>query len=67
MIIDTCHTIRVWFCPEFKSWAVTWMDADGNQLDESEWYFTKAEAVDMAQAYRDSDRCEFLNIAKKAA
>ncbi len=65
MIMDKCNTIRVWFCPEWKSWAITWEDAEGNQLDDSEWFYTKAEAVDMARAYRDSDRCERLQIGTR--
>ena len=65
--MENCKKINVWFCEEWKSWAVTWYDAEGNQVDESEWFHTKAEAVDMAKAYRDSGRCEVLEINKKAA
>lgn len=63
--MDKCKIIHVWFCPEWRSWAVTWEDADGNQLGESEWYHSKADAVDMARAYRDSGRCDRLQISTR--
>lgn len=65
--MEKCNKILVWFCQEWKSWGVSWYDEEGNTVGESEWYYTKAEAVDMARAYRDSGRCEVLEINKKAA
>lgn len=65
--IDKCHTIRVWWCKEWQSWGVSWQDAEGNQLGDSEWYHLKRDAVDMARAYRDSDRCHNLVIQTRAA
>ena len=64
--IDKCHTIKVWFeRDEYRLWAVTWKDKEGNQLGESELYSTKAEAVDMAKAYFHSGRCDILQIFTK--
>ncbi len=61
--IEKCHTIKVWFeRDEWRLWAVTWHDKEGNQLGESEWYVTKCEAVDTAIAYLDSDRCDMVCV-----
>lgn len=65
MIIDKCKTIQVWFCDEFQSWAVSWYDDEDMPVGESEWYHRKADAVDMAKAYRDSGRCEKLEIGTR--
>jgi len=64
--IERCHHINVWFeSDEWKLWAVTWLDKEGNQLGESEWYSTKADAVNMAKAYFHSGRCDILQIFTK--
>jgi len=61
--IEKCHTIKVWFeRDEWRLWAVTWHDKEGNQLGESEWYAKKCEAVDTAIAYLDSDRCDMVCV-----
>lgn len=65
--MEKCNKISVWFCNEWKSWGVTWYDSEENQLGDSEWFHTKAAAVDMAIAYKDSDRCEVLEINKRDA
>ena len=63
--MDKCKTIRVWWCDEFQSWGVSWYDNDDMPVGESEWYYSKVNAVDMARAYRDSGRCEKLEIGTR--
>ena len=69
--MDKCIKIRVWWCREFNSWGVTWYGipgcygADDMQIGDSEWYYSKKDAVDMAKAYRDSGRCETLEIGTR--
>ena len=69
--IEKCIKIRVWWCQEWMSWGVTWYGipdcygAEDMQIGESEWYASKSEAVDMARAYRDSGRCETLEIGTR--
>lgn len=65
--MEKCKKIIVWFCEDWKSWGVSWYDSEENLVGESDWYHTKSEAVDMARAYKDSGRCEFIEINKKAA
>ena len=67
MYIDKCHTISVTWDTSEQLWAVTWHDITGTSLDTAEFYETKEDAVDMARAYRDSDRCHHLIIQKRAA
>ena len=69
--MDKCIKIRVWWCRELNSSGVTWnalpgcYGADDMQIGDSEWYYSKKDAVDMAKAYRDSDRCETLEIGTR--
>ena len=67
MYVDKCHTISVTWDTSEQLWAVTWHDITGTSLDTAEFYETKEDAVDMAQAYYDSDRCHHLIIQKRAA
>lgn len=67
MYLDSWFVTEVWYCDQegWDGWMVTAKDRDGDCLGESEHYHLKADAVDMAQAYFDSDRCKFLVVEKK--
>lgn len=67
MNIEKCHTITVSWDTTEQLWAVTWKDSNGASLDIAEFYETKQDAIDMARAYRDSDRCTHLSITQGAA
>lgn len=69
--MDKCIKIRVWWDAWKNMWGVTWYGipdcygADDMQIGKTEWYARKADAVNMARAYRDSDRCEKLEIGTR--
>ena len=44
---------------------VTTKNEEGDCLGESEYFYRKADAVDLAKAYLDSGRCRFMAVEKK--
>lgn len=54
------HHSQEWDC-----WLVTAYDAEHDQIGDSDTFYRKAEAVDMARAYIESDRCDVARIYAK--
>lgn len=64
--MDRWVVTEVWFCADDESWVVTGFDANKNILDESsDYYHRKADAVEMAILYMESDRCDKVTIFGK--
>ena len=51
---------------EHDCWYVTAYDGSDDQVGDSETEYRKVDAVDLARAYLDSDRCEAIFIYTKA-
>jgi len=67
MYFDRWFATEVWYCDQkgWEGWVVTHKDKYDDCVGESEYYHLKSDAVDMAQAYLDSDRCHFMIVEKK--
>jgi hypothetical protein len=61
------HTVIVWYCDEFRSWAVTRQDEDGIDLGESDWHGYKYQAVAEAKRIKSAGKCQHIEITTKAA
>ena len=64
-LIDQWTTTHVWYSPDWDVWMVTAFTPRGHQIGESDTYTLKDDAVDMAKAYLDSDRCESVEVYGK--
>lgn len=58
-------TTEVWYCEEYSTWVITPYDANGGIAGDSEYQYRKVDAVDSAQAYLDSGRCEVVLVYTK--
>ena len=47
---------------EWDCWLVTAYDANGDQVGDSDTEYRKVDAIDTAQAYLDSDRCDEIRV-----
>ena len=62
---DRWEVSEVWFCADYQSWAVTAFDYDGNTVGESDYSALKDDAIDTAEMYLQSDRCDAVKIFTK--
>lgn len=56
---------EVAYLPEWKVWATTAYDREGNQVGESEFDHRKVDAEETAFAYLDSGRCNIVQVKSK--
>ena len=60
---DRWDVSEVWFCTDEKTWVITGYDEDGNLLDgESDYCHRKADAVELAILYMESNRRDAVII-----
>ena len=50
---------------EWDCWLVTAYDGNGDQVGDSETEYRKVDAVDLARAYLQSDRCDAIHVFTK--
>ena len=62
---DRWEVSEVWYCKEWETWVVTAFDWDGNSIDESDYSYRKMSAIDTAEMYLQSDRCDAVKIFTK--
>ena len=57
--------ITINHCDVWNGWLVIAYDENGDQVGESEFAYLKVDAIDIARAYLDSDRCDAIHIFTK--
>lgn len=62
---DGWHTTEVAFSNQRQEWHVCPCDDAGQQVGSIEIYKHREDAIDTAQAYLDSERCECVRILRK--
>jgi carbamate kinase len=50
---------------ESDCWLITAHHGNGDQVGDAEWEEVKADALDTARAYLDSDRCDAIHVYTK--
>ena len=63
--VDRWAYTSVHHSAEHDCWYVTAYDANDNQVGDSDTEYRKADAINTARAYLDSDRCEAIFIYTK--
>ena len=63
---DTWNVTEVHYSSEWQVWMVTAYTSEGAQVGDSETYTFKEDAVHTAQGYKDSDRCDRVEVYTKA-
>ena len=57
---------EVHYSTEWNCWLVTAYNGNGSQVGDSDTEYRKADAIDTAQGYLDSGRCDAIHVYTKA-
>tara|TARA_R110000772_G_scaffold31235_5_gene77248 strand:+ start:224 stop:451 length:228 start_codon:yes stop_codon:yes gene_type:complete len=62
---DRWEVSEVWYDYSWQCWVVTAFDYDGNIVGESDYSALKDDAIDTAEMYLQSERCDSITIYGK--